>query len=469
MSTLSRARRTAALLFLLAAGAGTATPAGDGFEPIFDGKSLAGWETPDPAFWSVEDGAITGRIEPGRPAPRNLYLVLARGELADFELKLRSRVRGEGAINNGFQFRSRLLPDHDVCGYQVDNNLQTPWLVRLYDEYGRHGLAERGERTTISPTGERSVERLEEGAGDPWFRLEDWHEYHLTCRGPLISLRVDGRLASEVLDGDESRRELQGILALQLHTGPPTVVQFKDLSLHILSAAVNPVVVEPVGALALRERLAREASAWWTLDVGGHGARPALRHHPEFYEFELNVKATGPGATQGARVAVLAGAYFAAEDRVQPGEKAFTVYLRARDPSGAWKAALVSAPGNTGAHRLRLSGADVPGAPGPALSLEISTDRGTAGVTFSLSPLEAAAWHDLVGRYDGSRLELFCDGARRAEQAWTGALTRGRGPLVLGAELEAGKPERRFQGELEVLALWDRALPDVAVAALSGK
>src|ERR1041385_6392199 len=33
-----------------------------GFRPLFDGHSLAGWETPEPSYWSVEDGAIIGRI-----------------------------------------------------------------------------------------------------------------------------------------------------------------------------------------------------------------------------------------------------------------------------------------------------------------------------------------------------------------------------------------------------------------------
>src|SRR6185436_12419780 len=109
--------------------------AGDdaGFQPLFDGHSLAEWETPQPGYWSVEEGAIVGRITMEHPCATNQYLVWNGGELADFELKLKSRLNGEGGINNGFQFRSRLLPDNDVCGYQMDNNLKTPWLARLYD------------------------------------------------------------------------------------------------------------------------------------------------------------------------------------------------------------------------------------------------------------------------------------------------------------------------------------------------
>src|SRR5688572_26735267 len=192
------------------------------FQPIFNGHSLAGWQIPEPAYWTIEDGAITARITKDRPCHTNQYLLWTGGELADFELKLKSRLNGEGAINGGFQFRSRLLPDHDICGYQVDNNLKTDWLVRLYDEYGRHDLALRGERATFDQNGDRTSARLHEPADPAWFKLEDWHEYHLICVGNKITLSVDGRLACEIEDNDPRRFEPQGIFALQLHSGPPT-------------------------------------------------------------------------------------------------------------------------------------------------------------------------------------------------------------------------------------------------------
>ena len=233
---------------LLALTAVAAPADDDGFRPIFDGKTLAGWQTVDPSYWSVEGGAITGTITKDHPLRDNRYLIwkggddAPRGQLADFELKLKSRVRGEGAINNGFQFRSRLLPNGwDVAGYQVDNNLNvngvSPWLVRLYDEHGRHDLALRGQRVTFGPGGQPTREPIQEAAGEPWFRLEEWHEYHLTCAGNRITLKVDGRLAAEVIDNDPTQSDATGILALQLHSGPPTVAQFKDIRLKVLKRA----------------------------------------------------------------------------------------------------------------------------------------------------------------------------------------------------------------------------------------
>lgn len=210
------------------------TAAEDGFKPIFDGKSFAGWKCDKMSHWSIEDGALTAKITAENPLERNIYLIW-EGELRDFELKLKHRVFGSRSINCGFQFRSKELPDHDVAGYQVDNNLDTPWLVRLYDEFGRHDLAFRGEKTVFDEKGQATKSPLTEAQGEPWFKLEEWHEYHLICKGPSITLYIDGRLIAAVEDNDPAQQDFAGILGLQLHTGPtPTTAQYKDIRLKVL-------------------------------------------------------------------------------------------------------------------------------------------------------------------------------------------------------------------------------------------
>lgn len=444
-----------ATLALIAAGARGSEL--KGFEPIFDGVSLAGWETPEPRYWTVTNGAIVGRITAEQPCETNQYLVWRGGELADFELVLKSRLRGEGGINNGFQFRSRLMPDHDICGYQVDNNLQTPWLVRLYDEYGRHALAWRGESATFDGEGRRKAAPLTEADGEAWFKLEEWHEYHLTCIGRKITLRVDGRLAAEVQDNDERRFEPQGIFALQLHSGPPTEVEFKDIRLKVLKPA------EAKRATARSERemaLRREAAAWWGLDTGGHGAKPALRHIPAFDKFELNVRAAGPKARPGGNVVLMHGAHFESTGEIDSGEEQVTVYLRARDPQGTWNAALMSAGG------FRLAGSQTPGSDSGEIVFTVRTDAGEGSASFPISRMERAAWHNLAGRYDGKTVELFCGGQRMAKKAWRGKIARDRSPTIIAAEAEAGKMARHFEGELEEAAIWPRALTDEEIASL---
>jgi hypothetical protein len=457
------------LLVLLAVVLGTflsqAVAAADdpGFVSLFDGQTLQGWHPGDPSYWTVEDGAITARITKDHPGTVNQYLVWQGGELADFELKLESRLNGEGAINNGFQYRSRLLPDGDVCGYQMDNNLETPWLVRLYDEYGRHDLALRGERATFDADGNRTVAPLPEAAGDAWFRLEDWHEYHLVCVGGQITLYVNGRIAAEIQDNDPRRAEPQGIFALQLHSGPPTEVQFRNIRLKVLKPAT-----EPPQAAESPERAALRGSAlaWWALDSAGRGAAHPLTSVPQFYQLQLNVASAGPGAVPGAKCVVLEGAYFDAGTGLLIEGEQLTVYLRARDLGGAWNAALFGKGAGENAP-FRLFAGDVDGDGAGDLAFEVATDQGRATVHFPVAQLDATAWHDVVGRYDGKEVAIFCGGQRMAATPCSGMLVRTDAPLLIAAESAKGEIVRHFHGELEDAAIWPRALGDGEVAALS--
>lgn len=444
-----------------------AAAAEQGFVPLFDGQTLDGWRAGDPSYWTVEDGAITGRITEDHPGTVNQYLVWEGGDLADFELKLESRLNGDGKINNGFQFRSRELPDHDVCGYQVDNNLGTPWLVRLYDEYGRHDLALRGERAAFDESGARSVEPVHDAAGDPWFRLEDWHEYHLVCVGGRITLHVDGRLAAEIHDNDPRRAEPQGIFALQLHSGPPTEVQFRNIRVKILKPA-GPRASEASDNVSQRrlEQL-RGALAWWELDSAGRGARHTLSSVPQFYQLELNVASAGKGARPGAKCVVLSGACFDAGKALNIEGDQFTAYLRACDPSGVWEGGLIGKHAGPDRIHFRMFASDWDGDGVNEIGAELRTGEGQSVASFPISQMDATAWHDLVARYDGRELAIFVDGRRMASAPCSGNLIPNDAPLLIAAETVNGELDRKFHGELEDAALWDRALSDEEIATLS--
>lgn len=240
MSTLRRTSILCLALVLCAASCATTRgprPDKDGFVPLFDGKTLDGWKAADMSFWSVQDDAITATITRAHPTGRNHYLVWQGGELGDFELKLTHRILSPHDVNGGFQFRSEIF-DGDITddcrGYQVDNNTGTDWLVRLYDEFGRHTLAWRGEKAVFNTNGDKTITPIESAQGPAPFRLEDWHEYHLICRGPHLTLKVNGRIMAETIDNDPKQQDFTGILALQLHSGPPMRVQFKDIRLKRL-------------------------------------------------------------------------------------------------------------------------------------------------------------------------------------------------------------------------------------------
>jgi len=202
---------------------------GPGFGSLFDGKTLKGWKAADMSWWSVEDGAITGKITKRKPCRKNQYLFSQVGRMKDFELKLGHRIVSPHRVNCGFQYRSEHYKQADCKGYQVDNNTGTAWLVRLYDEFGRHTLAWRGQRTVFDADGKKTSTDIPLAKGKPHFDLAQWHEYHLICKGTRLTLKVNGKLVAEVIDSDPKQQDLSGLLALQLHSGPPMTVQFKDI------------------------------------------------------------------------------------------------------------------------------------------------------------------------------------------------------------------------------------------------
>ncbi len=224
-----------ALVLLLILGLTQAAAAGRG-RRLFDGKTLDGWYAPDMRYWSVEDGAITARSTPERPCTVNQFLVWQDGEIDDFELTLQFRIQGPPDANSGIQIRTQIQPDGHAVGYQADIDREGRYLGVLYDEHTSRGmLAARGQRTRIDARGKRTTEPL----GDPAELLrsvdvDGWNEYRITARGPRITLRINGRVTAEVVDEQAGEADASGRLALQLHSGPPITVQFRNLRLRRL-------------------------------------------------------------------------------------------------------------------------------------------------------------------------------------------------------------------------------------------
>lgn len=205
---------------------------------LFNGKDLAGWEG-DNKFWSVEDGAITGRTTKDNPAKHNTFLVWKGGTLKDFELHVMFKIANH---NSGVQYRSKDLGDHVVAGYQADMVGDVPdrYTGILYEEKGRGILAERGQSVVI---GEH--DRTKDKIGDPdeiakAIKRGDWNEYTIIARGNHLTQKINGVTTVEVTDNDAKHAAQEGVLALQIHMGPPMTVQFKDIQLKVLTDAPKP-------------------------------------------------------------------------------------------------------------------------------------------------------------------------------------------------------------------------------------
>lgn len=207
-----------------------------GFRPIFDGESLQGWSG-DESFWQVKNSAIVAESTPENPCKKNTFLVWKDGRLDDFELKLKFKISGSESANSGIQFRSQIAEDGHVVGYQADIDLAGQWLGACYDEHGRGTLAKRGEKIVMtaegrqvqSPAGQPSAEEVLESV-----KPGEWNTYHIIARGNEITLKLNDLVSTTFVDNNKQERDFSGVLALQLHSGPPMKVEFKDIHLKRL-------------------------------------------------------------------------------------------------------------------------------------------------------------------------------------------------------------------------------------------
>lgn len=205
-------------------------PVDDGFQSIFDGKTLNGWEG-KPDFWSVQDGAITGQTTEDKPTEGNTFLIYKAEEVSDFDLRLKFRIVGG---NSGIQYRSNDLGDFVVGGYQADIDSGPTYIGILYEERGRGILAKRTQQVTIGEDGTKSVAEqstCDEEKMMAAVKKEDWNEYRIVAKGNRLMHFINGFKTIDVTDQQTSKSKQAGILALQLHQGPPMTVQFKDIRL----------------------------------------------------------------------------------------------------------------------------------------------------------------------------------------------------------------------------------------------
>jgi hypothetical protein len=224
--------RTAFLAIYASIALGMAAHAADeeGFASMFNGVDLAGWEG-KPGGWWVEDGAITSASTPENPCLKPHYLYWEDGEPADFILRLKYKLAGG---NSGIQFRSQTRPNFDTWGYQADMEAGQQWTGCLF-QHSRGGVVMRGKRAVIAEDGTRQEEEFAPADElQKAVKADDWNDYEIVAQGSKVSLRINGQLMCEVDDRDAKLACRKGIIALQMHPGPPMKIQFKDLRIKVL-------------------------------------------------------------------------------------------------------------------------------------------------------------------------------------------------------------------------------------------
>ncbi|MEM1069820.1 MAG: family 16 glycoside hydrolase, partial [Planctomycetota bacterium] len=175
----------------------------DNVSTLFNGNDLTGWSGTE-GLWSVEAGELVGRSE----GLQNNEWIVSDLSADDFRLTLEVKLV-DNAGNSGIQFRSR-AENGEVSGYQAD--IGEGWWGKLYEEHGRGLLSS-------PPEGQAEI------------RSGDWNTYEIVAVSDHVRTYINGQPCIDLKDAEGARR---GIIALQLHSGGPTEVRFRNLRLELI-------------------------------------------------------------------------------------------------------------------------------------------------------------------------------------------------------------------------------------------
>lgn len=202
--------------------------AAEGWESLFDGKTLDGWQVKGgKATYKVDDGAIVGTTVEGSP---NTFL--CRGPYEDFELEL--DVLCDKPLNSGIQIRSHV--------YEQDTpQPSAPKQIRKAGEvYGYQCEITAAEVGTSGNFWDeaRRTKWLDDFASKPEARKalknDEWNHYRIVAQGDHIRSWVNGVPCADFHDTTDA----SGFIGLQVHgikkgTGPYSV-RWKNIRLREL-------------------------------------------------------------------------------------------------------------------------------------------------------------------------------------------------------------------------------------------
>ncbi|HRO45545.1 DUF1080 domain-containing protein [Agriterribacter sp.] len=181
---------------------------------LFDGKTLNGWKTVNPAdqrLWYVKDSVMMCG-DGINNIPSNTYLHTEK-EYGDFEFRCLFRLSGDektGMINSGIQYRSKII-NGEIVGYQAD--IGNGYWGDIYDEH-RRGKLVGGDLSIL--------QRL--------LKPDGWNSYIIRVKGNYHELYINGVKTCEYTEKDP-KIPATGVIAVQIHSGGAGIVEFRDLTI----------------------------------------------------------------------------------------------------------------------------------------------------------------------------------------------------------------------------------------------
>lgn len=196
-----------ALALALFAATSFAQESEEGFVPLNDGKTFAGWQTTkeNPGTWKIEDGAFVTR------GPRSHLFFTGDGvPFKNFELKV--EVMTEPGSNGGIYFHTAYQETGwPVAGFETQvNNTQKDW-------------KRTGSVYDVASVGFAAAEDRK------------WWTQHIIVEGSVVTVKVDGKTVVQYKEppgaqpGPQFSRKLAtGTFALQAHD-PKSVVHYRNI------------------------------------------------------------------------------------------------------------------------------------------------------------------------------------------------------------------------------------------------
>jgi len=230
----------------------SAAPAAEDQTPwvsLFNGSDLSGWTVKckpadkDKVFWKVDAGAILA--DSMADSKHDYVWLVTDREYSDFALRIKFQAYRNSPGNSGVQVRSRYDDDAFwLDGPQIDIHPPGPWRTgMIWDET-------RGNNRWIFPKVE-PAKWVNQKMAHPElnFHYADqepaWNDLQITCIGTRIKAILNGLVVTDydgsgVLDDEVHRKRnvgLRGHIALQIHTGDPLRIRFKDIFVKDLAPA----------------------------------------------------------------------------------------------------------------------------------------------------------------------------------------------------------------------------------------
>lgn len=204
-------------LFTVLALVATVSAAEGEWKHLFDGTSFTGWEG-DLTKFRIEDGAIIGGNLTDTLKHNHFLATTERYD--HFELRLEVKLVGEQA-NAGIQIRTERIPDDtEVIGYQADMGQQ--YWGCLYDESRRRKILKQPDPELIKMI-------LKPG---------QWNYYRIRCEGKRIQLWLNGEQTVDYTEEEDGIPQ-EGIIALQIHSGPPAEASYRNIRIMELDGPGN--------------------------------------------------------------------------------------------------------------------------------------------------------------------------------------------------------------------------------------